>query len=343
MNEEPDWRDSDRHKHLSDLDRRVLTMRQAGEDLHDRQGRARVQLGNGPESRLAQSIQTRPQRTWTETDAISDADFKRLYEAVAVANLNGWVLNTFVTIAWQIADTKPEVQLSGLALTGVPPLDAEKAARVRSRLVQGYQERFLENARAWFAYQRHTFGIDTPFAAIKVKEVGKTLGLHSHFLFHVPFDRRHHFRDWATKAAHKIVEAPRFSHRTRRHPTGLRLIHVSPTFEERESVDHQWRVFKYMMKGLDPDMIIGALSDRQHEKHLLTEFVKVETKPQGTVYGPRVGRTTDVGPEALARIQQEIGRCDIWPRLSFDDRELRYDNSFLRDGELSRQLRAIEI
>jgi hypothetical protein len=302
-----------RYKDMDPREQRIASLRRDGYLPVDVHGRPLVPLGNGPESQLARAThpiqEPRPVRV---SKSLSVSDFRTLYTSTATANLAGWVLNTFATVAWRV-----DAQCS------------ESFAAQCHDLLLGLM-------RAWFRDQRKKWP-GLPFAAIWVKEVGRTLGLHSHFLVHVPHELRFDFRRWLERAAHRLVEAPNLNPFLLQE--GRRLVHVSPNFDA--DTHEQWNVFRYMMKGLDPDALLMLRHDETHIKHLVREFGGVPVSSQGTVIGKRAGNTHDIGPAALRRMSRQFAIPPIWPESSLQGDALAYDDHFLKAGELGRQLASL--
>jgi hypothetical protein len=247
-----------------------------------------------------------------KSSTITPDEFRRAFTAVATANLMGWVLNSFVTVSWRLGGISTDA------------------------LAADCHDGLLGLMRCWFRDRRR--GTACPrFAAIWVKEVGRTLGMHSHLLVHVPHTLRFEFRTWLVRAVHKIVEAPDILSSPERQ--GGRLVHVSANFD-RETRD-QWNVFRYLMKGLDPEAVLMFTTDRAHVRHLAREFGGIDSRPQGVIFGKRVGNSTDIGPSALRRLSCQSVVPAIWPKGAFEGEGLAYDDRFLRAGELCQDLNSL--
>ena len=176
--------ESDRFRFLSPGEQRIAAMFRDGEDVVDRHGRARIPLGSGPMSQLTRAIYPMQQpRQKSASNVITLSEFQRAYEAVALANVQGLMLNTFLTVSWTVGGVNQPAVIDAL------------------------HDRLFANMRAWAVDRGITMGSpEVPFAAIWVKEAGKKLGLHSHFLLHVPPPLFMKFRTWAYKATRRLLE-----------------------------------------------------------------------------------------------------------------------------------------
>jgi hypothetical protein len=315
---QPDWdrlgserdldAESDRFRDLSPTEQRLATAWRDGEDLVDRQGRARFALGGGPISQRLMAWQPLQQpRDKPVSDVITATEFLRMYKAVATANMQGLVLNTFLTVSWEVGGTH----------------DPDYVASLHARL--------LASMQAWANdREKADQSIAVPMPAIWVKEVGHQLGLHSHFLLNVPACLHVTFRNWVNKATRRLVELPAPDPRQ---PTPkLRLTHTSWLGDDTR---HQWNVFRYMMKALDED--VSVMVDATHRRLLLREAAGVKPRDQGRVRGRRVGQTRNLGPATLRPLEAVKGSADIWGESDQRD-NLRYGDHFLRHGELRRTL-----
>jgi hypothetical protein len=318
---QPDWdrlgferdldAESDRFRDLSPTEQRLAAAWRDGEDLLDRQRRARFPLGHGTISQRLEAWQ--PLQRYREkpiSHVITAPEFLRMYKAVATANMQSLVLNTFLTVSWEVGGAH----------------DPNYVASLHARL--------LASMQAW-ANDREKAdpSVAVPMAAILVKEMGHQLGLHSHFLLNVPACHHITFRNWVTKAARRLLEMPTLD--PRQPVPKLRLTHTSWLGDDTR---HQWNVFKYMMKALDED--VSVMVDSTHRRLLLREAADVRPQDQGRVRGRRVGRTRNLGPATLRRLEAIKGSADIWGENDQRD-NLRYGDHFLRYGELREALEAV--
>jgi hypothetical protein len=92
------------------------------------------------------------------------------------------------------------------------------------------------------------------------------------------------------------------------------------------------------MKALDED--VSVMVDSTHRRLLLREAADVRPQDQGRVRGRRVGRTRNLGPATLRRLEAIKGSADIWGENDQRD-NLRYGDHFLRYGELREALEAV--
>ena len=304
--------ESDRFRDLSPAEQRIAAAWRDGEDLVDRQGRARVTLGNGLFSeRLIAWQPLQQQQQKPTSDVITAPEFLRMYKAVATANMQGLILNTFLTVSWEVGGAQCPNYIASL------------------------NSRLLASMQAW-ANDREKAepSVPVPMAAIWVKEVGHLLGLHSHFLLNVPAHLHVTFRNWVTKAVRRLLEIPAPDPRQPR--SKLRPTHTSWLGDDTR---HQWNVFKYMMKALDDD--VSVMVEPSHRRALLREASGVKPSDQGRVIGRRVGQTRNLGPATLRRLETIKGPADIWGEHD-QAYSLRYGDHFLRHGELRNMLGSVE-
>lgn len=302
-------------KGMTETQLRLLTMRQGGIDPVDRQGRPRVPLGSGLEAELARGVYPiREQRVSAESRVLSSRDFLRLYKGVATANYNGWILNTFVTISWSLA-----------GLTHPSTVRAAQAA-------------FQERLTSWFQYRRSADPNYPPCAAIWVKEVGKTMGLHTHYLLHVPENERL-FARWARRSATKGTGSPNcVSGRTARGRPML-VTHV----EDRMGIEDQWNVFQYMAKGMDPDILTNVVHPARL-KVLTQEYTGLKRlTDEGTVVGQRCGRTKAISTAAFGLWRDEFDDVMDRARRNADRGSFHYGPDFFNRGWIRRDLISLGI
>lgn len=307
--------DGDRPRNLSPGELAIWEMRRNGEDVVDRWGRPRIPLGTGPQSRLVEGIhRVRARHAPVVSDFIGDKEYLSLYEAVAAANWWGRVLNVFMTVSWEFDGEKPP------------------------SLIDWRHKNFVEKMRTWFAdlpgrkiapESRHDF------ACVWVKEVGKSLGTHSHFLvwIHPPFQRA--FLNWARKAAHKTADV---GPPDRRMVQTKRLWHASVATDD---ADVQWRRFRYLMKGMDEyDPLSLALLGGQADFYA-REFSSRPT-PQGRIVGRRSGFSRLLGPGNRAAWQRQ-GVMPVFCSHPDHVAEMPFGDVWLRQGEMARSLAKLNV
>lgn len=301
-------------KGLSETELRLLTMRQGGIDPVDRSGRPRVPLGSGPEGDLARATyrlkQDRPHR---ESRFLNSRDFLRLYRGVAVANLEGLLLNSFVTVSWSLAG-----------------LTAPSSVRQAQRALQ-------ERMTSWFQYQRQHDQDYPSYAGVWVKEVGRTMGLHTHYLLHVPG------RDWGVFARwmrRSVAKATDSSSGAIRMTARGRPLYVTHAVDLRYSVGAQWDVFRYMAKGLDPDGLTSVFS-ASRRRMLAAEYAGLsKLTDEGVVEGQRCGRSHAISEASLApwrHVYDDVMEAE-W--RSAGRKSFHYGPAFLVRGELGRTIEA---
>lgn len=299
---------------FSETELNLLTIRQGGIEPVDRSGRLRVSLGSGPESDLVRgTFEVRKSRTHSQSRVLSPRDFQRLYKAVAVANLEGLVLNTFVTISWTLAG-----------------LSAPSSVR-------GAQAAFQERLTSWFQYRRDLDASYPPYAGVWVKEVGRTMGLHTHYLLHVPHRDRAIFARWVRRSVSKATDADPGAARTTARGRALYATHVA---DLKDDWRQQWDVFRYMSKGLDPDALASVFSASQ-QRMLAAEYTGLSLlSDEGVIEGQRCGRSRAISNAAIAPWQPVYDAVMDAEWRSAGRKSLHYGQAFLVRGHLGRHLEA---
>jgi hypothetical protein len=300
---------------MSETELRLRTMRQGGIDLFDRQGRPRVPLGTGPEAELAKAIyHIRQRRVLSESRVLSSRDFLRLYKGVATANYNGWILNTFVTISWSLA--------------GLTDPSAVRAA----------QASFQERLTSWFQYRRRADLNYPPLAAMWVKEVGQTMGLHTHYLIHVPENERSEFARWARSSVATATGSPRraFRKTPRGQPMQVTVVqHVGRDFAG------QWNVFRYMAKGMDPDILTNVIEPARR-RVLTEEYLGLkDLSDEGTVVGQRCGRSKAISTKAFQEWCSDYENVMEGEWRSRGRRSYHYGHEFYMRGDSIRHFKKL--
>lgn len=302
---------------LDETELRLRTLRESGFGPVDRNGRLRVPLGSGPESdRVQATYEIQERRVHRESRVLSNAEFERLYRGVAVANLEGLILNTFVTISWSLAG-----------------LDAPSSVREA-------QAKFQERMTSWF-FDHADRGRRLPrYAGVWVKEVGRTMGLHSHYLLHVPQGYSALFGRWVRKSIARATESSLGPIRrgARGHP--LYVTHVA---DLNFSVGAQWNVLRYMAKGLDADGLTSVFS-ASRRRMLAAEYTGLsKLSDEGVVVGQRCGRSRAISDAALAPWQHVYDDVMGAEWRSAGRKSFHYGPAFLARGELGRQLEGLGV
>lgn len=243
---------------------------------------------------LGQSRRTY-RHTWLEhrrvrvaTNSISRTQFSKARRAVAFANCMGMVMNTAVDITW-----------STVGVTG----DASVARR---------QMAFLDALRRWFDRNGVTA------AWVWVLEQGETLGLHSHILMHVPDELTLEFRNYAKATLTRIVKRPLLN------TDDLKTLLIQ--HRRREQIIPQWWRFRYMMKGVKPNLVL-VVGEEFGQAMNYADRVGVSPKPQGDVGVKRLGVSRALDDSAFKRWAALNEFPDVAIRPNADE---LYDDRFLR-------------
>lgn len=194
---------------------------------------------------------------------IGREDLYKAYNAVAFSNRLGVVLNTHITIVWKtVCPGGPETY---------------------SGVLQLFQELF----RKWCRER------EIPCHGIYSWENGVRNGVHTHLLVHVPRIHRGKLQRWAS-AAIKTVTGGDATARSEDKPATLCVVH-------RRDADRsaQWTVFAYMMKGVDGSLTERVTEDGKEWIFNLANLLHIQPRPQGEIWGKRVGvfRSIDAGAQ----------------------------------------------
>lgn len=197
--------------------------------------------------------------SWGLTQALSTKQFRQGYEAIALANCFGNVLNTFLSITW-----------SRVGIT-------EPAA------VADAHRRYLELLRKACLSCRDEDGRRSVlYGLVWVIENGRRHGLHSHILMVMPRARK----AWLRRQVESAVKT--ISGRSVHSRLGTRAVRI--LHRQDRDVIAQWRLFQYMMKGLvtpkerrliDPDQARVPMPVQQ--------AARVKLRSQGLVATKRFG------------------------------------------------------
>ncbi|MGH1589595.1 hypothetical protein ACRBEV_16100 [Methylobacterium phyllosphaerae] len=279
--------------------------------------------GAGPAASLHRAIHGHTERQhaqawtgWGETKGVRVAEFVKAYEAVAFANYRGWVLNTFVSVSWSTVGVTSDIAVA----------EATK--------------RFLDLCR------RHLRGLDVTPAFIWVVERGSTFGLHLHLLLHVPAGCGNAFRNWlpkgfATATRMKPVAVTGVDGKKGVKTLDLQVPRTSTT--EQQQIAEQWRVFRYVMKGVVPGIFV---LDPEHARAAtpLEEVAGLSPADQGLVTSKRVGVARELGTTAQARHAAATGMkpCFVTKQGWREPEEL-YGDQYLQQGRSRTLLSTLEI
>lgn len=249
-----------------------------------------VQLYQGIYGNTAQAY-GRTWGGWGESKHLEARHVLKGYDAVALANCGGLVLNTFISISWStVGITAPEAV-------------AEAHARYLELLRKALTKRGVIPAWVW------------------VIENGKTWGLHSHILVHVPFEKRKWLRFQAAETIETIAGLPVV--KTKESKT------VDITVRRDDDWRTQWRWFRYMMKGTAP-----TKRHRNPEKAegqvLLEESAGLELRSQGLVEGQRFGVSRKLNAKNLAQVREKMGLGPFAMEEGETDPAWLYTDEYLR-------------
>lgn len=205
---------------------------------------------------------------WGSTTYVTTKQFRQGYDAVALANCSGLVLNAFINITWSTVGIRGDAAV------------ADANGRYLELLRKACIKRKIIPAWVW------------------VIENGRTWGLHSHILASIPREKK----DWLRYQAEQAVEtiAGRRPVRT----LGSRTVKVI----HRQDGDWkaQWRIFRYMMKGLRPTKRHPnpEIADGQRR---LEEMAGLKLRSQGVVGTKRFGVSRKLDSKNLAKIRRDYG------------------------------------
>lgn len=242
-------------------------------------------------------------RRYGHSQFITAEEYGRAVTAVHTANLTGLVLNAFLTISWTTLQIDDDA-------------DIERA-----------HTHFLELMRHWLAGRR------IPVAFVWVVERGPKIGLHSHYLFHLPKGHTLPFRAWISAQALRTVSG--------KVPVVMeaedgRVSTVRFRREADDAVDFQFRQFRYMMKGLDPNSVVLNRADGTALP--IWEAHGLELEPQGQIFFKRVGRSTSLATAAGNKVAGALGG---WKEIEFQCRPFSID--YLKRAELYPIIRSLDV
>lgn len=311
---------------------RAKTLRQGGEDIVDHWGRLRFPIaGTGPETSLVAAGQPMRQRRkpMPQSDGFDRRAFERLYHAVAFANLQGLTMNSLISVSWQTA--------------GIEGDEAINAAH------QG----LLVRLREWCTRRKHPQTGRTapmPCAYISVREWASSFGHHSHIL--MAMEPRHRPRLGAVvkRYVEKASGQPCAVGKVGQDGRAVSTVHVaapsskSGRTETREAqLDFQWKVFRYLAKGATLSewaRVVGP----DHATIPFSDFARIRPRDQGQVAGKRTGYSTaTLGQPAWLRFVAAYDLDEGMISRRLREEGPHYGDDFLRQGDLLRHLRRMEV
>lgn len=226
------------------------------------------------------------------TRHIAASDFENAYRAVAFSNLSGSVMNVHLTIVWETVGKREDLE-------------------IRQCL-----EKFLERFRKWNG--------ERFFATrwIYVQERVPSRGLHTHILASVDKLNRTDFERWSLRCI-KTVSG--------RAPVQDVQNKKTIVIKHRANGDviAQWRLFQYLMKGIDPDAEISDIHDRR-QRRPITEVAGLRYRKQGSISTKRVGVSRSLDRDArmaagfkCALEKGAVSRSDLYTDSYWRDYLLR--------------------
>lgn len=280
-------------------------LHESGLEPYDRYGRPRADVtGPSPYPALVRAIYGTPptRRAAAATTGLERKDLLKLYKAVALANLQGHVLDTFTTIAWSTL------------------------GYVQDRAVDVEHRHFMEVFRHWCDDN------DIPCAAIWTKERGDKHGLHSHILACVPDHLQTAYRVWAKGALERRTGQALLRPIWNQATPKVSTLHISDPKGGRADWENQWEVFHYMTKGIY-EAHLAKILKASHSSYLGVEFRKARIAAQGAVDGKRCGVTRNLDLAAQTAFDLDVGLPPlIWPASRLQPGDLRFDDAFIDHG-----------
>ncbi|WP_018259641.1 hypothetical protein [Methylobacterium sp. WSM2598] len=212
--------------------------------------------------------------SWGLTQALSTKQFRQGYEAIALANCFGKVLNTFLSITW-----------SRVGITD--PAAVAEAHR-----------RYLELLRKACLSCRDEDGKRcVPYALVWVIENGRRHGLHSHILMVMPKARK----PWLRRQVEFAVKT--ISGQSVQRRLGTRAVRILHRHDR--DVIAQWRLFQYMMKGLVVPKERRLLDPEQARVPVpVQQAARVKLRSQGLVATKRFGVSRNLDRMNVAALRE---------------------------------------
>lgn len=279
--------------------------RRSGLDYVDRQGRPRG-CGGASGSLALACVPVRKPKPLRQSRYLTGGEFWKTYRGVALANLNGEVLASMLTISWGSVD------LSGAAAWAA-------------------HRRFIELFRKW----RQARGMSQSW--FWVRERGSKLGDHSHIVMQLDWEFELELHRWAERAFETVTEQPALrASRSRL----LQTAHLrSQRMRIEDQVARQWAFFQYLFKGLPMDEAVavpGLIRGSMPAANLISRPLR----SQGLVIGKRSGLSKALGPSAVADFMAEYPLAfPARERLG----EVAYGDRFLVCGETERRIQRLNI
>lgn len=257
--------------------------------------------GSGPEASLHRAIHGWTKRqyeqaagVWGVTAYLRNRQFMKLYDAVRLANCRGLVPNALVNVSWSTVGI-----VSDLA-------------------VRSAHEQLLELMRKWLVERQISQ------AWLWVLERGDTFGLHSHIAVHVPHVYEDAFASWVAKAVRTIAKRSIVVNRR----TKVYTVKVKHASDDAWRV--QWKIFRYLMKGVDPWTRVKDPKQR-HGTKLLRDVAGLKSVAQGEVSTKRAGvaRQLDTTEQRKFWQSHDVPPCPLRhgaakPQDAFTDVYLRW-------------------
>jgi hypothetical protein len=270
-----------------------------------------------PNVRVAQAVRGAKQRDYEvvweyrgASEYLTVAQFAKAYGAVEFANCLGLVLNTWITVGWASVGVSDDF--------AVAQADHDFRELLRKRLVK----RGLPVAWLW------------------VLERSAKRGVHAHILAHVPQADA----SWAktiiaeciaTVAPQALVSEP-----------GAKTVVVKT--RHNKAIDPQWYWFRYMMKGIRPDILVKDPTQANRFVPLKVVAKMDRLDPQGMIRTQRFGVSRALGQLAEDRLSDLTGLpASAWTEGAmtaaelFDDRYYEWsqrDENRRRTEELYKTL-----
>lgn len=250
--------------------------------------------GPGPYEQLLAGVfgstQRRYERAWGArglAEKLTHQQVRKAYRAVAFANCLGRVLNVSMSVTWSTVGKEGGGQVAVC------------------------QHRFLELMRKWFHRRK------SPALWIWVLERGKKYGLHSHLLLSVPWHLKVAFRDDVEAMLVTAVGCPLL-----KTPASKTL---KMEMRSHLTITPQWEWFKYMMKGVDPNLAWRRPSGEHLKFHVKLD---IKARKEGAIQLKRIGVARALDEAAFRRWSAVNGFPSMQIELSsgalFDSRYIEW-------------------